>query len=383
MKILLAGDSTVTEQPREAGFDLKTTYCGWGQMLPRFFQAQTRVLNFADSGLTVESFRENGFYKRLCAELAAGDFVLIQFGHNDQKLSHLRENGGYAQGLERYLDEVRERGGVPVLVTSVARNSWRGDNGEYNDLLAPYAQAVHDVGARKNAPVLDLHAATVAWVKSMGLQDAKRYFHPGDYTHPNDFGGFAWAKMLAQCIAESGDEQLAPLRDALLCRSAWPEMELARGEADAATGWCAPPQPKANPAAWLENESGSAPCTAAQALIMARTTFGYFVARDTQAQPPMDAFACALENGYLPQAFPCEAAQLEQPVNTAQFTKLMQLACRGRNRLSAGVVARAPQAGADGTLSCSEAACYTAELERLATGCVEEIQQGNYRPAGS
>lgn len=381
MKILLAGDSTVTEQPRKPGFDAKTTYCGWGQMLPLFLRPEISVLNFADSGLTVETFRNNGFYERLCAVLTAGDFVLIQFGHNDQKLPHLRENDGYARELVRYLEELRALGGVPVLVTSVARNSWRGDNGEYNDLLAPYAQAMCEVGARMQAPVLDLHAATVAWIKQLGLQEAKRYFHPGDYTHPNDFGGFAWANMLAQCIAQSTEEQLAPLRQALLCTTKWPRMELTAQDADAATGWCAPPEPKVNPNTW---QNGSEmPCTAAQALALAQTVFGYFVAVDTQAQPPLDVLACALENGYLPQDFPRATAQLAQPVQAEQFRKLMQLACRGRNRMPAGAVAYTPRAGADGTLSCFEAAAYAAELEHLATGCAQQAQQCGDKPAGA
>ena len=154
------------------------SYSGWGQMLSAFLKDGIAVSNHAHSGLTTESFREEGHYAILYDRLKAGDYVLLQFGHNDQKLDHLKAEEGYRENLDRYLSEIRKKGAYPILVTPIARNTWKGLDGTYNDLLADYAEAVKRLGRERKVPVIDLHAAGKAFVMIRGLEEAKSWFFP-------------------------------------------------------------------------------------------------------------------------------------------------------------------------------------------------------------
>lgn len=207
--IYIAGDSTVTDQSADYPYLPGRSYCGWGQMLSAFLGGQMAVSNHAHSGLTTESFRSEGHYQILLERITEGDICLIQFAHNDQKLMHLMAEGGYRQNLIRYIGELREKGAIPVLVTPLARNSWRGD-GEYNDLLEPYAAACMRIAEEYQVPVLPLHQKSMDLIKACGRDRAMRYFYPSDYTHSNDYGAYLFAgyiyEALCACdIAETGD----------------------------------------------------------------------------------------------------------------------------------------------------------------------------------
>lgn len=194
--VYIAGDSTVTDQSAEYPYAPGTSYCGWGQMLPAYFNGQIAVSNHAHSGLTTETFREEGHYKIVEQNIKPGDFFLIQFGHNDQKLEHLQAKKGYRDNLIRYIREIREKEAYPVLITPLARNTWLVD-GAYNDLLKEHAQACLDIGQTMEVPVLDLHRISMEFIKKTGLEDAKAYFYPGDYTHGNDYGGYLMGGFVA------------------------------------------------------------------------------------------------------------------------------------------------------------------------------------------
>lgn len=207
--LYIAGDSTVTDQSADYPYLPCQSYCGWGQMLAVFLGTQMAISNHAHSGLTTESFRSEGHYRILYERLQKGDICLIQFGHNDQKLMHLMAEDGYRENLIRYIEEIRKRGGVPVLVTPLARNSWRGDDGTYNDLLAPYAKACIRLADVYKVPLLDLHKKSMEFVTACGREHAMRYFFPGDYTHSNDYGAYRYAfyvyeEMIRAGLAEPG-----------------------------------------------------------------------------------------------------------------------------------------------------------------------------------
>jgi len=201
--LYLMGDSTVTDQPAETPYAPGATYAGWGQMLPLYLGEQYCVSNHAHSGLSTETFRERGHYELLYSLLRPGDVVLIQFGHNDQKRKHLAAGAGYTDNLVRYIRELREAGARPVLVTSLARNTWRSET-EYNDMLAPFAAAMQKIGREQDVPVLDLHAAMKDAICRVGLEAARVWFHPGDYTHTNDFGAHMAAGFVAKEMARTG-----------------------------------------------------------------------------------------------------------------------------------------------------------------------------------
>lgn len=210
--LFIAGDSTVTDQSTQYPYAPEASYSGWGQMLPAFLKGAAAVSNHAHSGLTTESFREEGHYEILTEAIGPGDICLFQFGHNDQKLKNLRPEGGYRKNLVRYIDEIRKKVAFPLLVTPLARNSWRGNDGAYNDLLKEYAKEVQRIGEAMAVPVLDLHGKSMAFITEHGLEASKRWFYPSDYTHTNDYGawkmaGFLWEELLNSGLFSSTGEK--------------------------------------------------------------------------------------------------------------------------------------------------------------------------------
>ena len=129
--IYLAGNSTVTDQIGSYPYDPATCYCGWGQVLPAFLNSKVAVSNHAHSGFTTEAFRQKGHFQIILDRIKPKDFFFMQFGHNDQKLTHLAAFGGYADQLRRFIHEIKAKGAYPILVTPIARNTWNGGNGTY------------------------------------------------------------------------------------------------------------------------------------------------------------------------------------------------------------------------------------------------------------
>lgn len=198
--IYIAGDSTVTDQSADYPYAPGTSYSGWGQMISAYFREGIAVSNHAHSGLTTESFREEGHYAIIDEYGRPGDFFFYQFGHNDQKLDNLKARDGYFANLTRYIMECREKGAYPVLVTPIARNTWKGNDGSYNDLLSEYAEVCKEIGAAIEVPVLDLHGLSMDFVVKHGLEGSKPYYFPNDYTHSNDYGAYYMAGIVAREI---------------------------------------------------------------------------------------------------------------------------------------------------------------------------------------
>lgn len=210
--LYIIGDSTVTDQNTYYPYSPSISYCGWGQMLTHFMTSNIAISNHAHSGLTSETFRSEGHYSIILANVKPNDFVLIQFGHNDQKLPHLAAYEGYFNQLLKYIEEVKARKAYPILVTPLARNTWRSD-GSYNDLLKDYSDACLLLGKEENIFVIDLHEASMQFIKQHGLEASKHFFFPNDYTHTNDYGGFQMASFVALLI-----KQLSiPLLNTFIC----------------------------------------------------------------------------------------------------------------------------------------------------------------------
>ena len=200
--VYIAGDSTVTDQSADYPYLPGNSYSGWGQMLSAYLGDRMAVSNHAHSGLTTESFRSEGHYEILLECIGEGDICLLQFAHNDQKLMHLMAEGGYRENLIRYIEELREKGAVPALVTPLARNSWRGDDGTYNDLLEHYDAACMRISEEYHVPVLPLHRKSMDFIKSCGRDRAMRYFYPSDYTHSNDYGAYLFAGFVYEALCD-------------------------------------------------------------------------------------------------------------------------------------------------------------------------------------
>ena len=208
--IYIAGDSTVTDQSADYPYAPGTSYSGWGQMLSAYMNDKIAVSNHSHSGLTTDSFRKEGHYAIIDQYRKPRDFLFFQFGHNDQKLEDLKARGGYTTNLMRYISECRDKGAYPLLVTPIARNTWKGNDGTYNDLLEEYAEVCQEIGRIAEVPVLDLHKLSMEFVLENGLEASKAYFYPNDYTHSNDYGAYIMAGFVASEIVRVCSKHAEP-----------------------------------------------------------------------------------------------------------------------------------------------------------------------------
>lgn len=202
--IYIAGDSTVTDQPADYPYSPGTSYSGWGQMLSAFVNEGAAVSNHSHSGLTTETFRNEGHYGIVEKYIKSGDFLLMQFGHNDQKLAHLKEDTGYRENFRRYVAEARSHGAYPIIVTSLSRNTWFNSGESYNDLLQAYAKECFRLGEELSVPVVDLHGFSMDLIIENGLEESKKFYYPGDLTHTNDYGAYLMASYVAAELAKIG-----------------------------------------------------------------------------------------------------------------------------------------------------------------------------------
>ena len=196
--LYMIGDSTMANKPVMP----PNAERGWGQLMPLYFKESVRVENAAVNGRTAKSFISEGRWKTVLERLEPGDYVLIQFGHNDQK--DKSPSGGafghYPKYLQRYVKETRERGAIPILATSIVRRRF-DKAGKFFDTLGDYPKAMRQVAEELSVPLLELHNRTAEMVERLGPErSSKVYNHllPGEYagqsdalrddTHLNAFG---------------------------------------------------------------------------------------------------------------------------------------------------------------------------------------------------
>lgn len=186
--LFLIGDSTVCDQPAEP-------WNSWGQMLPRFFQPKIAVANHAESGETVaDSLRAHRFEK-IFSLMKKGDYLFVQFGHNDMKNHATNALEVYRSDLRKIVARTRALGGTPVLVTSMERKA-----GIEQDTLAGYPQAVRDVAKEEHCALIDLNAMSRVFYKALGA-DLDKAFQDG--THHNNYGSYELAKCVVSGIQQA------------------------------------------------------------------------------------------------------------------------------------------------------------------------------------
>lgn len=166
-------------------------------MITAYLNNSVAVSNHAHSGLTTETFRHQNHYSIIERYIRPGDYCFFQFGHNDQKCPNLQAYGGYKENLVRYVKEIRAKGAFPLILTPIARNTWKGSDGTYNDLLKDNAAVCIQLGKDMDVPVVDLHTVSMEWIKKTGRDPASAFYYPNDSTHSNDYGGYLAAGMVA------------------------------------------------------------------------------------------------------------------------------------------------------------------------------------------
>ncbi|RYG13271.1 MAG: cupin domain-containing protein [Burkholderiales bacterium] len=208
-RVFIAGDSTASaygpeRAPRE----------GWGQRLQTFLDDKAYVVrNHAQSGRSARSFIDQGWLDGIAKDLRSGDVLLIQFGHNDEKIEDpARYNEplqAYPQWLMRYVSLARERGAVPILVTPVARRKF--DHGQLLDTHGLYAHSVRALAQKEQVGLIDLTATSMDWLRALGDGPSRAYFmhvpeqDQADDTHFQARGAFAVA-----CLVVDGWKKLDP-----------------------------------------------------------------------------------------------------------------------------------------------------------------------------
>jgi lysophospholipase L1-like esterase len=186
--VYLAGDSTVCDQPAEP-------WNSWGQMLPRFFKPDVAVANYAESGESIKSSLGANRFAKIFSTLKKGDYLFVQFGHNDMKDKATNALEVYKANLKKIIVHTRELGGTPVLVTSMERKG-----GGERDTLAGYPQTVRDVAKEENCALIDLHAMSRAFYRAL-RENVDRAFQDG--THHNNYGSYELAKCVVNGIRDN------------------------------------------------------------------------------------------------------------------------------------------------------------------------------------
>lgn len=194
-RLFLCGDSTVTDQMAPLPYLPAVTYSSWGQSITAFLDENYAVENQAHSGNTTESFVKEGRFSIVEEFLASKDYVFFQFGHNDQKISHLLPQRDYRKNMIAFIQKVKEKNAFPILVTPLARNTWDSE-GNYLDLLIDYDKEIKDLGKEFQIPVVNLHDLSMDFWKKLGKHASQSYFPPGDYTHNNEIGSYLVASFV-------------------------------------------------------------------------------------------------------------------------------------------------------------------------------------------
>lgn len=203
--LFLFGDSTVTDQTNEP-------WTSWGQIIPAYFDSNVAVANFAESGESCTSFIAEKRLDKALSMARPGDFVLIQFGHNDQKERGAGKGAYYnfTHNLKYIADKVREKGVIPIVVTPTARRTFDNEGKVINTHL-DYPKAMREMAAREGIPLIDLNAMSMTLYETLGIEGSKKAFvhYPAgtfrgqtsdlkDNTHFNPYG----ATQIARCVTE-------------------------------------------------------------------------------------------------------------------------------------------------------------------------------------
>lgn len=203
--IFLCGNSTVVDQPYEP-------WASWGQMIPRWFGPEVSISNNAESGLTAASFLGSYRLDKILTMMKKGDYVICEFGHNDQKEKMAGAGAWYnfSYNLKVFIDKVRAKGGNIIFVTPTQRR--RFDDATHSKILethGDYPDAMRAVAKREGVPVIELHDMTRTFFETLGYENSKNALvhypantFPGqdkplaDNTHFNPYGAYEIAKMV-------------------------------------------------------------------------------------------------------------------------------------------------------------------------------------------
>jgi lysophospholipase L1-like esterase len=218
--VFLAGNSTVVDQDREP-------WAAWGQMIPRFFEpGAIAVANYAESGETMKAFAREQRLQKLFSLAKPGDYLFIEFTHNDQKPggNHLDPFTTYKQTIKEWIGQARKRGMTPVLVTSMHRRNF-DSSAHIINTLGDYPEAMRQTAAEEKIALIDLNAMSKTMYEAWGPEQSLRAFvhypahtFPGqetalaDNTHFSPYGAYE----LARCVVKGMATANLPIAKSLI-----------------------------------------------------------------------------------------------------------------------------------------------------------------------
>ncbi|WP_405728989.1 rhamnogalacturonan acetylesterase [Streptomyces sp. NBC_00028] len=210
--VYVAGDSTASTYT--TGQAPRT---GWGQALPAFFNSNAVVVNVAKSGASSKSFIDLGRLDHILGLITKGDYLLISFGHNDEKSEdpsrYTIPATTYKSYLSQYIDKARDKGANPVLITPVERRHFNSSG-----VIAPshgeYPAAMTELATAKGVPLIDLTTSSTRLWNAQGVEGTKSYFmhlaagvYPNypdgieDNTHFQAYGAIQVARLIARSLS--------------------------------------------------------------------------------------------------------------------------------------------------------------------------------------
>lgn len=204
----LCGNSTVVDQDYEP-------WASWGQMITCWFDDKVAVANYAESGERASSFIAEKRLAKIITLMKAGDYLFVEFGHNDQKEKGPGKGAYYnfATCLKTFIDEARAKGVTPVFLTPTQRRAFDDSHTKIVETHADYPDAMRWVAEREQVPVIELHDMTRTFFETLGYEGSTQALvhypantYPGqdkalaDNTHFNPYGAYEISKMVIEGI---------------------------------------------------------------------------------------------------------------------------------------------------------------------------------------
>ncbi len=209
MQLIIVGDSTVADYPAQGPLR------GWGQMLCNFLEPDVTVINLAVCGRSTKTFIQEQRWQKALERCNTGDYVLIQFGHND---SHSKDKPeatdaatDYPNYLRRYVNDAKAKGATPILVTPMHRRLFDAQ-GSITQELRPYAMAMKAVADERKALCVDLHELSGHAFQELGDAGCESFFvGPQDRTHFSQKGAVLMARLIATDLRRQAATPLASI----------------------------------------------------------------------------------------------------------------------------------------------------------------------------
>jgi len=201
--VYLAGDSTV--QTYNSSY---YPQAGWGQVISNYFTNDVKFVNKAIGGRSSKNFVEQGRLDEILNVIQKGDYLFIQFGHNDATINNADRYAApyttYKEYLAKYIDGARAKGAIPVLITPVARLNYK--NNTYINDFPDYCNAMKQVAYEKDCAIIDMMTKCLNYYGSLDYNRVYSFYlvssNGTDYTHFTETGANEVARLVAQGVKE-------------------------------------------------------------------------------------------------------------------------------------------------------------------------------------